>query len=198
MIVESRIEDIYDKCYSTFNVEEIDFSGITLIYYNITAGCVLSIAMKYAGSGDVRAKELIISEVKKLRKIKIIKSDFCSDKAAKNKLELYNLFNLFSIHCLALSIVMAGTLDADCLKIIRIIRKRLQFQYHSHYGFNMAIHMAIGFLGLGSGGYTFGRSDMDIASLLISIYPHFPSEMNDNQYHLQALRHLYVLAVKPK
>ena len=33
---------------------------------------------------------------------------------------------------------MAGTLDADCLKIIRIIRKRLQFQYHSHYGFNMA------------------------------------------------------------
>lgn len=155
-------------------------------------------AMKYAGSGDTKAKSIIIEEIKKLRKIKTIKTDFSSDRATKNRLELYNLFHLFSIHSLSLSIVMAGTLDADCLKIIRVIRKKLQFQFHSHYGFNMAIHMAIGFLGLGSGGYTFGKSEMDIASLLISVYPHFPLDVNDNQYHLQALRHLYVLAVKPK
>ena len=198
MIVENRIEDIYEKCYSTFNIEDIDFSGITLIYYNITAGCIIAMAMKYAGSGDLKAKNLIIDEIKKLRKLKTIKTDFSSDRATKNKVELYNLFHLFSVHCLSLSIIMAGTLDADCLKIIRVIRKRLQFQLHSHYGFNMAINMAIGFLGLGSGGYTFGKSEMDIASLLISIYPHFPLEINDNQYHLQALRHLYVLAVKPK
>jgi anaphase-promoting complex subunit 1 len=198
MIVENRIEDIYEKCYSTFNIEDIDFSGITLIYYNIIAGCILAMAMKYAGSGDIKAKNLIIEEIKKLRKLKTIKTDFSSDRATKNKLELYNLFHLFSVHCLSLSIIMAGTLDADCLKIIRVIRKKLQFQFYSHYGFNMAIHMAIGFLGLGSGGYTFGRSEMDIASLLMSVYPHFPLEINDNQYHLQALRHLYVLAVKPK
>ena len=197
MIVESRIEDIYDKCYSTLNADEIDFSGITLIYYNIIAGCSLSIAMKYAGSGDAKAKSLIIDEIKKLRKIKVAKTDFCSDRANKGRLELYNLFNLFCIHCLSLSIVMAGTMDAECLKLMRVIRKKLQFQYHSHYGFNMAVHMAIGFLGLGSGGYTFGRGELDIAALLISIYPHFPLDLNDNQYHLQALRHLYVLAVKP-
>jgi hypothetical protein len=197
MIVESRIEDIYDKCYSTFNVDEIDFSGITLIYYNIIAGCSLSLAMKYAGSGDSKAKAIIVDEIKRLRKVKVVKTDFCSDRTAKGRLELYNLFNLFSIHCLSLSIVMAGTMDAECLKLMRVIRKKLQFQYHSHYGFNMAIHMAIGFLGLGSGGYTFGKGDLDIAALLISIYPHFPLDLNDNQYHLQALRHLYVLAVKP-
>lgn len=198
MIVECSIDEIYDKCFSTYDVDEIDFSGITLIYYNIIAGSVLAVALKFAGSGDTKAKNLIIGEINKLRKLKTIKNDFASDKATKNKLEVYNLFHLFSIHCLALSIVMAGTLDAECLKIIRVIRKKLQYQLHSHYGFNMAVHMAIGFLGLGSGGYTFGRSEIDLASILISIYPHFPIEMNDNQYHLQALRHLYVLAVKPK
>lgn len=198
MVVESRIEDIYDKCYSTFDVEEIDFSGITLIYYNVIAGAVLALAMKYAGSGDLKAKALIIEEIKKLRKVKTIKSDFCSDKATKNRLELYNLFALLAVHCLALGIVMAGTLDADCLKVIRVVRKRLQVQYHAHFGFSMAVHMAVGFIGLGAGGHTFGRSEMDIAALLISVYPHFPLDMNDNQYHLQALRHLYVLAVKPK
>lgn len=196
--MENKIEDIYEKCYATFNIEDIDFSGVTLIYYNIIAGCLLAMSMKYAGSGDIKAKTLILDEIKKLRRIKTIKTDFSSDRATKNRLELYNLFHLFSVHCLALSIVMAGTLDADCLKIIRVIRKKLQFQFHSHYGFNMAIHMSIGFLGLGSGGYTFGKSEMDIASLLMAVYPHFPLEVNDNQYHLQALRHLYVLAVKPK
>jgi anaphase-promoting complex subunit 1 len=152
MIVHSRIEDIYDKCYTASETEEIDFSGITLIYYNIIAGCVLAMAMKYAGTGNVAAKNLIISEIKKLRQLKIIKADLSSDKENKNRLELYNLFNLFSIHCLSLSIIMAGTMDAESLKIMRVIRKKLQYQYYGHFGFSMAIHMAIGFLALGSGG----------------------------------------------
>ena len=92
MVVESRIEDIYDNCYSTMDIEEIDFSGITLIYHNIIAGCMLSLAMKYAGSGDLKAKSLIINEIKRLRKLKMIKTDFASDQFAKNKLEVYNLF----------------------------------------------------------------------------------------------------------
>lgn len=198
MIVESRIDDIYDKCYSMYNVEEIDFSGITLIYYNIIAGCCMAIAMKFAGSGDSKAKSVIITEIERLRKIKTIKNDLCCDPATKNRLEVYNLYNLLTIQCLCLGVVMAGTMDAESLKVMRVVRKKLQVQYHSHYGFHMGVHMAIGFLGLGSGGYTFGTSEMDLASMLISIYPHFPSDMNDNQYHLQALRHFYVLAVKPK
>jgi len=61
----------------------------------------------------------------------------------------------------------------------------------------MAIHMAIGFLSLGRGAYTFGREDLHISALLISIYPHFPSHPDDNKYHLQAYRHFYALAVVP-
>mmetsp|Transcript_5336 Transcript_5336/g.6355 ORF Transcript_5336/g.6355 Transcript_5336/m.6355 type:complete len:199 (+) Transcript_5336:2819-3415(+) len=65
-----------------------------------------------------------------------------------------------------------------------------------HYGFTMAIHMSIGFLFLGSGKYTFSTSNLSIASLLIALYPRFPDSPHDNRYHLQALRHFYVLAIE--
>lgn len=37
-----------------------------------------------------------------------------------------------------------------------------------------------------------------MAGLLISVYPHFPNSTNDNKYHLQALRHFYVLAIEQR
>lgn len=58
--------------------------------------------------------------------------------------------------------------------------------------------MAIGFICLGYGNYSFNRSDLAIASLLISVYPLFPNSPSDNKWHLQALRHFYVLAVEEK
>jgi anaphase-promoting complex subunit 1 len=39
---------------------------------------------------------------------------------------------------------------------------------------------------------------MSIASLLISIFPQFPNSPSDNKWHLQALRHFYVLAMEEK
>ena len=67
-----------------------------------------------------------------------------------------------------------------------------------HYGYNMAIHMSLGFLFLGSGAFTFSRGDLAIASLLCALYPIFPSSPSDNRYHLQALRHFYVLAIESR
>ncbi len=37
-----------------------------------------------------------------------------------------------------------------------------------------------------------------MAAMLASFYPKFPTHSNDNRYHLQALRHLYVLAAEPR
>lgn len=44
--------------------------------------------------------------------------------------------------------------------------------------------MAIGFLCLGNGSYSFSQSNLSIAALLISIYPNFPNLPNNNKYHL--------------
>lgn len=58
--------------------------------------------------------------------------------------------------------------------------------------------MALGLLFLGGGRYTLSNNPSSIAALVISLFPKFPTHSNDNRYHLQALRHLYVLAVEPR
>jgi anaphase-promoting complex subunit 1 len=95
-----------------------------------------------------------------------------------------------------MSIVMAGTGDVDCFRLLRVLRKR--FEHDMHYGYNMAIHMSLGFLFLGSGAYTFSRNNLAIASLLCSLYPIFPTSPSDNRHHLQALRHFYILAIETR
>uniref|UniRef100_A0A8C6DUY4 Anaphase promoting complex subunit 1 n=1 Tax=Moschus moschiferus TaxID=68415 RepID=A0A8C6DUY4_MOSMO len=46
--------------------------------------------------------------------------------------------------------------------------------------------------------YSLSTSNSSIAALLCALYPHFPAHSTDNRYHLQALRHLYVLAAEPR
>merc|ERR1719356_2183275 len=58
--------------------------------------------------------------------------------------------------------------------------------------------MCIGFLFLGGGKLTLGHSKLAIAALLISCYPRFAINVLDNQFHLQCLRHLYVLAIEKR
>jgi hypothetical protein len=47
-------------------------------------------------------------------------------------------------------------------------------------------------------GESLGREPEDIAALVTAFFPRYPTTTSDNQYHLQALRHLYALAVKRK
>jgi anaphase-promoting complex subunit 1 len=58
--------------------------------------------------------------------------------------------------------------------------------------------MALGALFVGGGSFTFGTSDIAIASLMMAFYPLFPADVTDNKAHLQALRHLWVLAAEPR
>ena len=59
----------------------------------------------------------------------------------------------------------------------------------------MALHMSIGLLFLGGGRASLSRSKESIAALLVAFFPRFPRSAEDNQYHLQPLRHLWVLAI---
>lgn len=95
-----------------------------------------------------------------------------------------------------MSLVMAGTGDVQCFKTIRIIRKRLEAEMH--YGHNMAINMALGFLFLGSGAFTLSRTPFAVAALMCALYPVFPADPNDNRFHLQALRHFWVMAIETR
>jgi len=58
----------------------------------------------------------------------------------------------------------------------------------------MAVSMALSLLFIGGGRYTLKTDSLSIALMLCAFYPHFPVDSNDNKFHLQAFRHLYVLA----
>ena len=62
----------------------------------------------------------------------------------------------------------------------------------------MALHMSLGLLFLGGGRYTLNTRPESVAAMVAAFFPKFPTHSNDNRYHLQALRHLYVLATEPR
>jgi anaphase-promoting complex subunit 1 len=92
--------------------------------------------------------------------------------------------------------VMAGTGEINCLR-------RLRYAYGMYnqpirYGTHMATYMSLGLLFLGGGRFTLGTSDAAIACMVTAFFPRFPQVSSENKSYLQALRHLWVLAVEPR
>jgi anaphase-promoting complex subunit 1 len=80
--------------------------------------------------------------------------------------------------------------------VLKVLRWRCDEEIN--YGSHLAFGTAIGLLFLGGGTCTLGREPEDIAALVMAFYPRFPASSTDNQYHLQALRNLYAIAVKER
>lgn len=53
------------------------------------------------------------------------------------------------------------------------------------FSYLMQVSLAIGFLFLGGGMWTFSTSNSSIAALLLTLYPRLPTGPNDNRCHLQ-------------
>jgi len=56
----------------------------------------------------------------------------------------------------------------------------------------------LGLLFLAGCKFTLSSSPEAVAVLICAFFPKFPIHSNDNRYHLQAFRHLYVLAAQPR
>lgn len=194
------------KFSARVKLDEIDFATVALCFVNIIAGATFSIGFKYAGTGSPDAKRLIIDQIEYFRKkLKVVPGTQPSGgpiltnttHETKNQVDKATVDTCLCVLAFALGLVMAGTCDIEAFRELRVLRKRLEGG-DMHYGYNMAINMAIGFLFLGSGAYTFSRSERAIAALLISTYPILPSSAADNRFHLQALRHFYVMAIETR
>lgn len=92
---------------------------------------------------------------------------------------------------------MAGTGNLEVMRVCRYLRSRIS-QNHVLYGSHMASHMALGLLFLGGCKMTLNSSPESVAALIIAFFPKYPIHTNDNRYHLQAFRHLYVLACESR
>ncbi len=91
---------------------------------------------------------------------------------------------------------MAGTGEINCLRRLRYSYGMLNQLFR--YGTYGAIHISLGLLFLGGGRYTLGTSDAAIACMVTAFFPRFAQVSSDNKSYLQALRHLWVLAIEPR
>lgn len=84
------------------------------------------------------------------------------------------------------------------MRICRYLRSRTNQTNLVLYGSHLATHMSLGLLFLGGCRYTLSTTPESIAAMICAFFPKFPITSNDNRYHLQAFRHLYVLAAEPR
>ncbi|KAI1075178.1 hypothetical protein F5B20DRAFT_585586 [Whalleya microplaca] len=164
-----------------------------LPFLTILAGLCFAVALRYAGSGNLRVRDLLLSYIHRYYgqcRTPNPKSNF-DDKCVQVTARM-----CLDVVALACATVMAGTCDLEVLRYLRSLHGRNDPD--TTYGSHMATHMAIGVLSLGCGTQTFNTSNLAIASLLVAFYPVFPDSVQDNKSHLQAFRHFWVLATDPR
>jgi anaphase-promoting complex subunit 1 len=169
---------------------DYDRQAVRLIYTHVIAGACFSIGLRFAGTGNRDAASAIFERVMEFRDLRDgVDPVACALRPPSPVLEM-----CLGCAAVSLAMVLAGTGDLETLRLLKVLRWRCDEEIN--YGSHMAFGSAIGLLFLGGGTSTIGREPEDIAALLLAFYPRFPSSTTDNQYHLQALRNLYALAVK--
>ncbi|XP_026414673.1 anaphase-promoting complex subunit 1-like [Papaver somniferum] len=197
-IVKIGVANLGDENGET---DEIDVEALVQAYVNILAGSCVSLGLRYAGTRNSNAQELLYNyAIYFLNEIKPVTG--ASVRTLPKGLSLYvdrgTLEICLHLIVLSLSVVMAGSGHLQTFRLLRFLRCRSSSDGHANYGFQMAVSLAIGFLFLGGGMRTFSTSNSSIAALLITLYPRLPTGPNDNRCHLQAFRHLYVLATEAR
>ncbi|GMF32759.1 unnamed protein product [Phytophthora fragariaefolia] len=177
-----------------------DLNSICEAYANIVAGSCMSIGLRFAGTGHTSARATLRKFVLHFRELRakastsmILRGSSSSVVAAAT--ERATVERCLAVCVQALALVDAGTGNVETLTLLRSVTLRQHVDAAMSYGNHMALSMAIGLLFLGGGRATVSRSKEAIAALVISLYPMPPMNTADNKYHLQAFRHLYVLAV---
>ncbi|KAK1170590.1 anaphase-promoting complex subunit 1 isoform X1 [Acipenser oxyrinchus oxyrinchus] len=168
--------------------EDLNMETLAQAHIYIIAGACMAVGFRFAGTANSDAFNCLYKFARNFMQ--------CLPASTAVIMGHYNLETCLSIVLLSLSMVMAGSGNLKVLQLCRFMHKKTGGELN--YGFHMAHHMALGLLFLGGGRYTLSTSNSAIAALLCALYPHFPSHSTDNRYHLQALRHLYVLAAEPR
>ncbi|KAK7104440.1 anaphase-promoting complex subunit 1-like [Littorina saxatilis] len=172
--------------------DSIDFETMSQAWVNITAGSAMVLGLKFAGTANQKAFDILLEYMRRM--LDIMLTPALCEQAGKSTME-----NCASVVLTALAMVMAGTGNLEVLRICRFLRKRVGQQYGgAMYGSHMAHSMATGLLFLGGGKHTLCTTPEAVGALLIAFFPKYPIFSTDNKYHLQAFRHLYVLAAKPR
>ncbi|KAK4120531.1 hypothetical protein N657DRAFT_156730 [Parathielavia appendiculata] len=179
----------YRQRYQLTNVSKLQSRDLP--FFSILAGLCFALALRFAGSTNVRVRDLLVHYLDQFIRIVRIPVSHYDSELARN-----NACMCMDVLALSCATVMAGTGDIVVLRRLRALHGR--DDETTSYGSHLAAHLAIGALFLGSGTATFGTSNLAVASLLVAFYPLFPANVQDNRSHLQAFRHFWVLATEPR
>ncbi|XP_021295540.1 anaphase-promoting complex subunit 1 [Herrania umbratica] len=197
-IVKNGVKGLRDD---TMDIDEMDAETFVQAYVNIVAGACISLGLRFAGTKDANAQELLYEyAVYFLNEIKPVSttSGTTFPKGLSQYVDRGTLEICLHLIVLSLSVVMAGSGHLQTFRLLRFLRNRSSIDGHANYGIQMVVSLAIGFLFLGGGMRTFSTSNSSVAALLITLYPRLPTGPNDNRCHLQAFRHMYVLATEAR
>lgn len=187
--IQSSLPKPYRHRASLFSTRHL--ASEDMPFFNILAGLCLALGLRFAGSGAHIARDLLTSYLDQFIRLTRLPALSYDAKLTRNAVR-----NCQDVTALALAAVVAGSGDIVVFRRLRSLHGRVDPD--TPYGSHLAAHMAIGVLFLGGGTYTLGTRDIAVASLLCAFYPLFPTTVMDNQAHLQAFRHLWVLATEPR
>lgn len=175
----------------TPHLQDYDCQAVRQIYTFVVAGACFALGLRYAGTDDKRAAAAIFERVVELQTLR----DSSDSVSVAMRPEPQILETCLGCCAISLALVQAGSGNLETLKLFKVLRWRCDEQVK--YGAHMSYGMAIGLLFLGGGTCTLERTPEAVAALVAAFFPiSYPISTSDNQYHLQALRHLYALAVK--
>ncbi|EON96435.1 putative 20s cyclosome subunit (apc1) protein [Phaeoacremonium minimum UCRPA7] len=160
-------------------------------FFSIIAGLCFAIGLRYAGSANMKVRDLLVHYLDQFIRISRLDSGNYDAQLSRNTVQM-----CMDVVALSAASVMAGTGDLVVMRRLRSLHGRDDAE--TSYGSHLAAHLAIGTLFLGCGTATFSTSNMAIAALLVAFYPIFPADVQDNRSHLQAFRHFWVLATDPR
>lgn len=172
--------------------EETDFEGLLEARVCAIAGLALGLAVQHAGTGNETVLGTLAELTSFMETLVLGPKDCIEGMDGRGGILSTCLENC----AVCLGVVGAGSGNLREMRIIRRVLRRLGTR--RGYGGGMATSMALGFLFMGGGTLTFGNGKEAVASLICALYPLWPEDVGDNRYHLQALRHLYVLAIEPR
>lgn len=192
MVEEDNIENDLNMTNRFSADSHVDRQSVRQAHAFIIAGGCFSIGLRYAGTGNKTAASTVMKCVRDFYQLR--KDNDPLSAALRPEKQILEICCACS--ALSLAIIMAGTGDMEILQLLRELRWLCDEDIR--YGTHMSYGAAIGLLFLGGGSCTLGNEPEDIASLVMAFFPCFPSATCDNQYHLQALRHVYALAVRQR
>ncbi|CAI4215559.1 unnamed protein product [Parascedosporium putredinis] len=164
----------------------------SLPFFSILGGICFALGLRFAGSANPDARDLLVSLLDQLIRITRLESSSKEHPVYDEELARTYARTCQDIVAISASLVMAGTGDLAVLRRLRSLHGR--DDPTTPYGSHLAAHLAVGALFLGCGTATFATTEVAVASLLVAFYPVFPTTVMDNRSHLQAFRHFWVLA----